>query len=540
MKHPIAVITTFPTHAWPIYAKQMVESYIKYWPVEIPLLVALDDDLLANDLDKMLRANDGLAIGMSEDHKAFIERNKDRDDPKEYRKQAVRFCHKVFAIKYAVESWQKMPENEHKPRYLIWIDADVLTARNVSFEEIEKCLPDEGKAVAYLGRKDWDHSECGWLAFDLRGGGIDVINKIAKYYTTDTVFEQEQWHDSYLWDLAMFGTDCTNLTKDCPGMEIWPQSPMAPWSKHYKGPIAKQELTGQPQQPYNSPYPALGNMQIMTKNAVPDDKLHEHIRANQELITKWIRTCKPTDEEIIVVSAGPMMVPEHLYPEIEAGKRIVAVKHALDPLKEAGITPWACILLDPRDHMNKFVENPNPNILWFVASQVPPSVTKKLLDAGCTVWGYHASVGAGEQYLTDKQFDSIVSGGSATATRGLYMLAKLGFHKFSLYGYDLCFPNEVDLTERDDIGQPKYLKLALTPGTVKREFWTKPEFAAQFQEFNMILNTEKWQIKAYGHGIIPFLTESLELVNLRRKRKMAKMNIPQPIEYEELLYGRGK
>lgn len=534
----IAVVTTFPTYAWPIYAEQAVKSFVQYWPAEIPLLVKLDEDSLAPDLDRILRPQDAIAVGWDQAHKDFVGRNKDKDHPTDYRKQAVRFCHKVFAIKHALEQIEQMPEN--KPRYLVWLDADVLTTRPVTIDEIKKCLPHEGKAVAYLGRKDWDHSECGWLAFNLHNGGKDIIQKTLDYYLTDDLFNKPQWHDSYLWDLAMFGAECTNLTKDKPGMDIWPMSPMAPWSKHYKGPIAKQNLLGpQPMQP--SPYAPLGNVQILTKNAVPNEKLHEHISENQKLIKNWLRPCKETKEEIVVASAGPMMIPEHLYAEVEAGKRIVAVKHALEPLKQAGITPWACILLDPRDHMNNFVENPNPEILWIVASQVPPTVTKKLLDAGCTVWGYHAAVGAEEGFLTEKQPHAIVSGGSATATRGLYVLSMMGFRNFALYGYDLCFPSEQDMNAVDEMGQPKYMKISLTPGVLeKREFWSKPELMAQFQEMNAILATEKWNIRAHGHGIVPFLTEARDVANLRQRRKMAKMNVPQPIEYEELLYGRGR
>lgn len=540
MKDSVAVVTTFGNPHWHIYASEMVSSFVQNWPAEIPLLVSLDDDLLAPELDRMLRPTDAIAIGWSQEHIDFVTRNKDRDHPTDYRKQAVRFCHKVFAIKHALEAWEKMPEAE-RPRYLIWLDADVLTTRKVGIEEIKKCLPREGDAVAYLGRKDWDHSECGWLAFDLFNGGKATIETMWAQYTSDVILQMPQWHDSYVWDVVFAGQKTTNLTQDKSGMEIWPQSPMAPWSRHYKGPIAKQELH---KQPVNSPYPALGNMQIVTKNAVPNEKIHEHIRENQKLIKNWLQPCKPTDEEIVVVSAGPMMIPEQLYPEVEKGKRIVAVKHALSPLKEAGITPWACILLDPRDHMINFVQEPDKDILWFVASQVPPEVTKKLLDAGCQVWGYHAAVGAGEDVLTKEQPNSVVSGGSATATRGLYVLNKLlGFNKFALYGYDLCFSDKVNMDERDEMGQPKYIDLTITAGTgdltLKRAFWTKPELAAQFQEINMILNQEKWDMRAHGHGIVPFILEVQEASNLRTKRKRAKMNF-QPIAYEDLLYGRGR
>lgn len=535
-----AVVTTFPNYAWPIYGKAMLESFTAYWPAEIPILVALDDEMLTQDVDKILRPQDAMSWQWLPEHKEFVERNKDKDHPTDYRKQAVRFCHKVFAIKQALNAIELMPDE--KPRYLIWMDADVIATRKVSLEDIRKCLPKEGDAVAYLGRKDWDHSECGWLAFDLEKRGKDLIELVVNQYEHDSIFKKTQWHDSWIWDLVRkdienVGAGATNLTQDKPGMEIWPHSPMASWSKHYKGPVAKQDLL--PIKPTHK----MGNLSIQTKNSLPDEKLQHHIMANQAQIENWVKPCLPHNEDIVVVSAGPTLIPEYLEDEIKAGKKIVAVKHALEPLKAAGIKPWACILLDPREHLHKFVENPDKDILWFVASQVDPGVVKQLLDNGCKVWGYHASVRANEEHLTERQSYSIVRGGSATATRGLYLLEMLGFKSFSLYGYDLCFPDKPNLDEKDEMGQPKYFEISLeskSPNySLKRAFWSKPELIAQFHEMNDIISRMPWDIKAYGHGIIPFIIEGKRISNLREKRKKAILNF-KPVSYEELLNGQSR
>lgn len=532
-----AVITTFPDNAWDIYAKRMLQSFMQNWPQEIPLLIALDDDLLLPDVQKFTRPQDAISVNWGKEHKEFVDRNKDKDDLQNYRKMPVRFCHKVFAIARAYDAALKQKKDgEVAPRYLIWMDADVIMNRQITTQDIQECIPKEGDALATLQRKDWPHSECGWMAFDIEGKGGELIVEMFKAYCTDRIISQEQQDDSWMWDLICKekGYGVTNLTSNAPGLDVWQHSPMGKWSRHYKGPVAKQELMGMPKQQQQQKQ----NIVIQTQNAIPHEEICAHIRENQKLIKNWIKPCKKHDEEIVIASAGPMMIAEDL--RQEKGKKIVAVKHALEPLKQAGIKPWACILLDPRPHMNDFVKEPDKDILWFVASQVEPEVTLRLLAAGCTVWGYHASVGAGENELISQQSYAIVSGGSATATRGIFLLSHLGFSRFKLYGYELCLPDKPDMDVKDELKQPKHMEINVSFNdrnlNRKKHFWTEPQFIAQFEEMNEIIKGEKFEIKAYGEGVVPFLVKSKEAADLRNREMAAKIMGGKTPTYQEMLW----
>lgn len=540
----IAVVTTFPTIAWDVYARSMLTSFTKHWPKETPLLVQLDDDFLIHDVKKILRESDGFSCGWEKDHADFVERNRQKDDKEDYRKQAARFCHKVFAVKRTLIAVKKAKEDGIKdcPRYLIWLDADVTTSRDVTLDDIKKCLPKEGDAVAYLGRKDWPHSECGWLAFDLDNGGAEIIDRMVKAYVSDVVLSYEQWHDSWVFDQIMKNNPeykGTNLTPSAKGIDVWPQSPMASFSVHHKGPVAKQTLAMGPKE--SAIHMANGGRPIViqTRNSVPNESIKNNILENQALIKNWITDCLPTDEEIVVVSAGPQLIPEDVRAENLAGRKVIAVKHALQPLLDAGVDVWGCILLDPRPHVNEFVKNPSRDVLWFVASQVVPSVTQTLLDAGCTVWGYHAAVGANEEAYTARQPTSVISGGSATATRGLFLLNKLGFKKFRMYGYDLCVPDKPDLSLKDDVGQSKYHEVTIeakhTHFCQKRSFWSTGELLAQYQELIEIIGKLPWEIRAFGGGIASFLTNAKNINDLRRKEKNIKLGFDKPVGYGDLL-----
>lgn len=536
----IAVITTFPNNCFDLYARDMLTSFVKYWPSEVALLIQLDDDQLADDVQRIIRPQDGVVCGRQKEHHAFVERNKGKDDPNDYRKQAVRFCHKVFAIKHASESIMKAREDKllDAPRYLVWMDADVITHTAVTMEQLVKCLPIERDRVAYLGRKDWDHSECGWLAFDLDHGGADIIKDVVLEYTEDMVFSRKQWHDSFIWDLVIQDTKATNLTVDKPGMDIWPHSPMADFCTHFKGPEAKQHRIGMHHQEVPE---RAQQVTIVTRNSIPNEMIQAQVALNQKQIRQWVSRCIPNHERIVVASAGPMMVPEDLLEEIAQGRKVVAVKHALKRLKDAGVKPWACILLDPREHVYDFVQEPDTDIIWFVASQVHPKVVEKLLDSGCNVWGYHAPVGAGEIDLFKKQPSAVIPGGSASATRGLYLLENLGFRKYRLYGYDLCHHKKPEMNTIDDkTGSPKYLSMTIGARSsvmnMEKDFWTEGQLAAQIQELKDLVDHPDWDIEAVGFGVMPFLVKTRQINNLREKAHKAKMLGEKPQTYEELLW----
>lgn len=529
-----AVITTFPNSSWNVYSKQMVQSFCANFTPEIPILIQLDNDDLVAEVGKIIRSSDAIAAGWTQDHADFVARNKDKDGH-DYRHQVTRFCHKVFALHRAWQAVKKQKEaGGDAPRYLIWMDADTTIMRPVTMDDIKECLPVEGYAVSYLGRKDWPHSECGWLAFDLDNGGGLFIDVWHGLYVSDEILKLKETHDSWAFDhirTSAGAPKCTNLTEDKPGMDIWQHSPMAKWSTHHKGPVAKAAM--QPQQLSGRQ----GNIIINTKNSVPDDKIKDHISENQKLIKNWVRECLKTDEQIVVVSAGPQLMAEDVLDDYRTGKKIVAVKHALGPLKAAGIKPWASILLDPRPHVYDFVQNPDTDIIWFVASQVDPRVTSKLLASGCAVWGYHASVGAGEHDLTALQSGAVIGGGSATATRGLFLLKHLGFHKIKLFGYDLCLPDKPDMNARDEFGQPKYLEMSVgwnhPLSNLKRCFWTEPQLIAQFEEMNDLIQKNTFEFEAVGDGIIPFVLKGKRGGELRAAKLKDKMT--KPVSYKRLL-----
>ena len=513
------VVTTFPNAAWDVYAKQMLASFRANW--NCPILVVLDDDtLLKNgELTSVLNVHpeDSACISDDPEKKAFLERNVGKDDPMDYRKQPVRFSHKVFAMESAVHFFAD------KIDYLIWLDADVITKAPVTENHIKEWAPAEGQIASFLGRKDWSASETGLLVFRVGDATREFIRSWKRIYTSDEILSYPELTDAFAFDgLRSRFNEANkkelfrNLSEGLPGRDVFEASPLGQVMEHYKGnrkkqvaPIYTKKAVQHSNAMHGNQYD-VKNMNIQTKNCVPDDTIKENVSMNLRIIDKWITENSLTDEEVVICSAGPSLSVDEIMPYYRRGVKIVAVKHALQKLLDAGITPWACVLLDPRGHVADFVQYPNRKIKWFVASMVDPRVTQHLIDYGCDVYGYHAVVGADEITRVPRGH-ILLGGGSATATRGISLLYTLGFRKMHLFGYDCCYFKKPDLNEKKDNGRLRFEEVTLTAQswgnrTEVRTFWTEGQFLAQVQEMDKIyLENSELQLNIYGDGIIPWM-----------------------------------
>lgn len=252
---------------------------------------------------------------------------------------------------------------------------------------------------------------------------------------------------------------------------------------------------------------------VATRNCVADDVILKNISDNAPRIGKWIAHCQPHDGRIILVSAGPSLRAPGTVDEIRKeaavpGSRVLCVKHAHDYIIENGVMPWGCILLDPRDHVKQFIQNPHPETIYFVATMVSHTTLDILLEKGARVVGYNAIVGAGEEKLFPPNTLRI-SGGTSAAMRSLPAMMALGFRKFCMFAMDSCFdkrPANVD--EKTPLGYNRYQKVEVAG----RKFWTELELLAQAQDFKQFMDAlrenelmSSLEIDMRGDGIIQHL-----------------------------------
>lgn len=518
-----AVVTTFPISYYNVCARTMLETFDKFWPADIALLIHLDCipqeelDKLSLDLNTLLTSGREfyLCNEFSPDQTAFYERHKD-DPALSYRFQVCRFSHKVFALYRAGEYCRA-----NSVDCLIWLDADVVTHTALTHEILEsELLPRDGEVVSYLGRKDAPHSECGFVGYNLKAGASHIVTAMHKRYISDSIFDLSGLTDCDVFDACLDdlagAIPKRNLSENLEGWHVWPASPLGKYMAHNKGQrkyeAHKTQHAMQAQQVQSIPkHKRLAadafNLEIKTKNCLPHEKICDNVRQNLALIKHWAKYVKPHEDEIVICSAGDSLSYHEVKAWVDAGVKIVAVKHAMDRLKAWGIKPWACVLLDPRPHVESFVKKPDKDVIYFVASMVDPSVVRTLLDNDCHVVGYHAFVGAGEDKLLASG-TMLVSGGSATATRCIGLFYEcLGFKKFHCYGYDLCHFEKPNMDEKLPDGSSKYVEISLFANSwgnksIGRTFWTEGQFLAQAKELVDLYKVDNgFTMVLYGHGI---------------------------------------
>lgn len=490
-----AVCTSFPLSYYDLCAAEMLATFDKYWPKDVDLFIALDKVTKAEYDALQLALNDLLPSGReffisnewSDGKEAFYKRNQDSPDVS-YRFHVCRFAHKVFALHGVAEHCKQ--ENYDM---LIWLDADVITHK--PFEPF--ALSED---AATLQRTDAPHSECSYIQFNLKAKGGEIIEKMHEYYVTDKVLELAGWTDCDVFDDVAKEYSILNLSKGVKGWHVFPESVVGQYMEHRKG-------ARKVQKPIQNKTVDANNMQIKTKNCLPHEKIIANIKENLTLIKHWTDYVQPHDEPVVICSAGQSLSYADIKPWADKGAKIVTVKHAIDRLKSWGIRPWACILLDPRAHVEGFIKKPDKDVIYFVASMVDPSVVKTLLDNDCKVVGYHAFVGAGEDKILDPG-TMMVSGGSATATRCIGLLHEcLGFKDFHCYGYDLCYYTKPDMAEKHPDGTLKYMEVVLSANTwgskpQTRTFWTEGQFLAQAKELHDLYKSkQEFTIELYGYGI---------------------------------------
>lgn len=512
----IAVCTTFPNEHFDICAEEMLASFSAYWPEDVKIYIQLDkqsEESFSELNNKILNAMGGeekcyIASDWADEQIKFIEKWKEHK-PTSYLDDVVKFSHKIFALDKCADAVKDTVD------YLIWLDADVITKNKIDYEWLQKVLPADDEVVSYLPRIGL-HSECGFVTYNMKCGGAELLQQMKNEYLLDGILEYKKGvTDCHVLDFCLEGKKFKNL---CPkylygqsDINVWPDTVLAERMVHRKG---NRKLDAAHNR--NNKRPKSGqtvdsnNLTIKTRNCLDHEKIKFNVKTNLSQIRSWVNICRPTDpKEIVVCSAGPTLA-NHIE-EIKAlqasGAKVVCVKHAIDTLKLHGVKPWAVVLLDPRSHVEGFIQNPDPDVIYFVASMCDPSVIKTLNDKRCRIIGYHAFVNAGEmEYMLP--MDLPVSGGSGTATRSLGLFADVfGYKKFHLFGYDLCHQIKPDMTEKTPDGQPKHMELNIGTNSFKnkyltRTFWTEGQLLAQSNELKDLYKDRKdLDITVYGDGL---------------------------------------
>lgn len=111
----------------------------------------------------------------------------------EFRLDAVRFCYKVYG-------YTNLILNNRGYDGVIYTDADCVFYKPIDARWAKKQLHRDDCMMTYLGRiGKW--SECGFLYFNCKHPKtVEWAQRLHDVYTTDEIFDLQEWHDSYVVD----------------------------------------------------------------------------------------------------------------------------------------------------------------------------------------------------------------------------------------------------------------------------------------------------------------------------------------------------
>tara|TARA_E500000178_G_C17010979_1_gene750531 strand:+ start:253 stop:1170 length:918 start_codon:yes stop_codon:yes gene_type:complete len=253
----LAVVTTFPPNRWTAYAKRMIESHVQYWPDDVVLhayyegnkpdfnhakvkFINIEEANPELVKFKQRHKSDPVANGETQEIPGGVRRvagagDKDRNKGS-FLWDAVRFSHKTFAVDHAVKTIDA--------DYVLWLDADTYTFRHITKQFVVDLLPGD-KLVNYLGRVTYP--ECGWVCYNKRHPKIQQFMKYwTDLYINDTIFQELEWHDSYLfWQCVkrIAPNDGVDIGKGAgvEGLHVFINSVLGDYIDHMKG---KRKIKG--------------------------------------------------------------------------------------------------------------------------------------------------------------------------------------------------------------------------------------------------------------------------------------------------------
>lgn len=223
-------------------------------------------------------------------------------------------------------------------------------------------------------------------------------------------------------------------------------------------------------------------LQVKTRNCVPDEVIVRNVQSAIARGLPEFEIARKHNRTAAICAGGPSLDPS----KIPADAVVFCVKSAHDKLIEAGVIPWACVLLDPRAHVADFVENPHPDIRYFVASMCDPTTFDAL--KGHKVWVYHALVGAGEDKVLSGR--KLLAGGCSAGVRAISLAHALGFRSFELFGFDLCYRDESETSTL----APEKIRVNIDAREIvmdpRGEYLTDLEKMAQAQELKALFKSD--------------------------------------------------
>lgn len=230
------IFTLMYGSAWERYGQAFADSFARFWPKDVDLVVVSDRQLPL----KRGRVADLISIpGVTE----FRHRWKNdlracgKSPPAGMKKDETGYSWRLDAVKWMPQAMAPLAVlgDMYDGDVLVWFDADVETIASVHMGWVTELLGDGDIACLQRGHT---HSEIGFYAVRISTRTKAFLRRFAAFYATDDVFNMKQWHSAFVFDRALEadpGIKVTNLNPGGGKGHVWPGSLLAEKTVHRKG-----------------------------------------------------------------------------------------------------------------------------------------------------------------------------------------------------------------------------------------------------------------------------------------------------------------
>jgi hypothetical protein len=145
-----------------------------------------------------------------------------------------------------------------------------------------------------------------------------------------------------------------------------------------------------------------------------------------------VRLCRSHSITAAIAGGGPSL--RATYPALDG--LTFACNGAHDFLIDCGVVPYACVAMDPGQHMADVI-TPRAGVFYFVASTCHPALFDRLDGYDVGLW-HPSGVPALDALYAAKGLLT-VAGGSSVGVRAIDLCYTLGFRRFALHGLDSSY-----------------------------------------------------------------------------------------------------
>ena len=175
---------------------------------------------------------------------------------------------------------------------------------------------------------------------------------------------------------------------------------------------------------------------------VPEKLVLRNVRKSIRRPLPQVQTYEGQTIPIALVGGGPSLewTFDDLKEKWEGGMKVISMNGTHDWLLERGIRPSAHVMIDARAHNARFVQNPQKETKYLIASQCHPKVFDALEGYNVHIFHCFCVHDKEEEILNDYYMGQYfkVIGGSTVMLRAFYLFTLLGFRRFEVFGFDSC------------------------------------------------------------------------------------------------------